>query len=80
MKTTVELPDRLLRQAKKVALKRRITFKELLTSALQREILPIEESQETVFKVGEDGMPYLPSRNVKVTSNTVADILDSEEY
>ena len=79
MKTTVELPDGLLKQAKQIALKRQITLKELLTKALQREISPIAEDEGSVFRVDEDGVPYLPSRNVTVTSHQVAEILDSED-
>jgi hypothetical protein len=38
MKTTVQLPDNLLRQAKRVAIKRRTTVKALLEQGLRRVI------------------------------------------
>lgn len=36
MKTTIELPEKLLRQAKAMAAKRGTTLKEIVTDALQR--------------------------------------------
>lgn len=38
MKTTVELPDSLLKKAKRVALERNQTLKDLMISALEREV------------------------------------------
>ncbi len=40
MKTTLELPDNLLLEAKAVAARRRTTFKAMIEHALRREIAP----------------------------------------
>ncbi len=79
MKTTVELPDALLRRAKTIALRRRISFKQLLTKALQREVYPQKTGNADIFKLDEDGLPYIPSRNKKVTDKQVAEILNTEK-
>lgn len=80
MKTTIELPEPLFRKAKETALRRRTTLKQLITKALEREVAPYPTADdESVFQVDEDGLPYLPARDVKVTNETVADIQDEEE-
>jgi hypothetical protein len=80
MKTTIELPDRLFRLAKQTALRRRTTLKALVTHAIQREVgLDSEETAATVFTVDEDGLPHLPARGVKVTSDQVGRLLEEEE-
>jgi len=78
MKTTIELPDNLLKKAKATALKRNTTLKELITKALQREITPYPKGEDTAFKLDESGLPYLPSRNVTVTNQIVAELLEEE--
>ena len=40
MKTTLDLPDELLIEAKAVAARRRITLKDMVAHALRREIMP----------------------------------------
>jgi len=45
MKTTIELPDALLSEAKKVALEQGCSLKSLLEVALQREIARLSENQ-----------------------------------
>lgn len=45
MKTTIELPDELLLEAKKIAVEQGCTLKSLLEVALQREIARHLESQ-----------------------------------
>jgi hypothetical protein len=58
MKTTLELPDELLSEAKAVAAKRRITLKELFTRALEKELRPLPKARkEEHFTVDEDGWP-----------------------
>jgi hypothetical protein len=61
MKTTIELPDDLLMQAKAVALRRHTTLKSVLEHALRREIL--EESTPSgaaeLFTLNEYGFPVL---------------------
>lgn len=53
MKTTVNLPDPLLEQARKQARRDGVTFKELLEVSLQREIERREREAGAPFRVGE---------------------------
>lgn len=70
MKTTVELPDGLLRAAKAMAASRGTTLKAIITHALEREVHDGDPPQG-VFEVDEDGLPHLPSRGARVTSELV---------
>ncbi len=80
MKTTIELPDHLFAEAKRAALRRRITLKALVTHALQREVgLDPDESGDDGFMVDEDGLPYLPARGVKITGELVGRLLEEED-
>lgn len=46
MRTTLELPDELLRKAKIAAVQRGTTLKELMTHALEREVeMPVETTK-----------------------------------
>ena len=51
MRTTLDLPDPLFRQAKKLALERKIPFRALVTEALRRVIK--EEAPRRRFKLTE---------------------------
>jgi len=79
MKTTVELPDRLLREVKSLAVRRRTTLKAILTHALEREVLCDHPATPTVFAVDDDGLPHLPRRGARVTGELVARLLDEED-
>ena len=79
MKTTIELPDTLFRQAKAIAIERRTTLKALITSALKREITPIIPTESDVYGVDEEGLPYIPSRGKRITNETINELLDSME-
>ena len=79
MKTTIELPDTLFREAKAAAVRRRTTLKALVTHALEREVYCGEGSDQAVFDVDEHGIPHLPSRGVRVTGEIVSQILDETE-
>ena len=80
MKTTIELRDNLLKKAKATALKRNTTLKELITKALQREITPYPEGENTTFKIDESGLPDLPNRNVTDTNQIVDELLEEEGF
>ncbi len=60
VKTTLELPDDLFVEAKKVAARRQITLKTLFTLALERE-LRTEDQQTTDahFEIDSHGWPIL---------------------
>ncbi len=77
MKTTIELPDDLLRAAKAVAARRGTTLKAILTHALEREVHD-GNSPSGRFDVDNDGLPHLPSRGVRVTGDLVSRLLDEE--
>jgi hypothetical protein len=52
MKTTVNLPDPLLDEARKAARRDGVTFKELLEVSLQREIERREREARAPFRLG----------------------------
>ena len=79
MKTTIELPDALFRDAKALAARRRTTLNAMITHALEREVRCDDQPSPTVFAIDEDGLPYLPARGVKVTSELVSRLLDEED-
>jgi hypothetical protein len=78
MKTTLDLPDDLLIEAKTVAARRRITLKAMIEHALRREIQPVESVLETPFVRGRDGVLRLPKRGERVTTEFVRQLMDEE--
>jgi len=78
MKTTIELPDALLRDAKAAAMSRRTTFAALVAHALERELRSARPSGVGAIVTDEDGMPCLPARGVRVTSSLVKRLMDEE--
>ena len=77
MKTTIELPDNLLRAAKAMAVRRGTTLKAIITHALEREVHD-GASTPAVFELDEDGLPHLPPRGARVTAEIVGRLLDEE--
>lgn len=58
MKTTLDLPDDLMIEAKATAARRRITLRELFTRALERDLQPSKPTdQDEEFIVDEAGWP-----------------------
>lgn len=55
MKTTVEIDDELLRQAKKTAIDRRITLRELVERGLRRELAPAPRPKRKIRWVNASG-------------------------
>ena len=78
MKTTLDLPDDLLIEAKTVAARRRITLKAMIVHALRREIQPAAAVSETPFVRGRDGALRLPKRGERVTTEFVRQLMDEE--
>lgn len=85
MKTTIELPDDLLIEAKQVAARRRTTLREMITRSLRREIGaeagPMRSPGECCER-GELGLPVLKKRRHRVTPEQVKRIgnqIESEE-
>lgn len=79
MKTTLELPDDLLIEAKAVAARRRTTLKAIIEHALRREIQPAPPpATDAPFVRGKDGVLRLPKRGVRVTTEFVRQLMDEE--
>ena len=85
MKTTIELPDSLLAEAKALAALRRTTLKAMITRALRREIAPaggLVSADAERYEVGPFGILRLRKRRVPTTLESVQaiqDQLDNEE-
>jgi hypothetical protein len=63
MKTTLDLPDDLLIEAKATAARRRMTLRELVTRALERDLRPVPPpTDDEYFTIDEDGWPVLKRR------------------
>jgi hypothetical protein len=86
MKTTLDLPDDLLIEAKAVAARRRTTLKDMVAHALRREIMPetaLSPSDGELYEVGPFGILRLRKRNVTVDENTIRELseeADKEEF
>lgn len=82
MKTTLELPDELLAEAKSVALRRRTTLKALFTRALERELRGgTDVSTPKRFQVDASGWPVLrrgQSHGTVVTEEWIQGLRESE--
>ena len=81
MKTTLELPDDLLSEAKAIAAKRRTTLKAMVEHALRREVA--SESHVTdadcAYDKDEHGIPSLKKRKgARVTSQAVYQLMEEE--
>ena len=57
---------------------RRTTLKALITHALEREVGHANAPSPAFFSVDADGIPYLPSRGVSVSSHTVHRLLEED--
>jgi hypothetical protein len=64
MKTTLDLPDELLIEAKAVAARRRTTLRAMVEHALRREIAPAQQlAVESPVEMNELGMLVLKKRD-----------------
>lgn len=84
MKTTIELPDALFHRAKVVAAQRATTMKQLLVTALERELAeppahkPVEltPEQQEIYEIDSFGIPVLKKRGVVVTNEMINQMRD----
>ncbi len=79
MKTTIELPDELLIEAKAVAARRRTTLKAMIENGLRREIVGNRSGEDkmTCYTIDELGMPVLKcDGDAKVSSEMVYRMLE----
>ena len=79
MKTTIDLPDELMTEAKAVAARRRTTLKAMMEHALRREVM-VEQAAtdpDAPFTIDEHGMPILKKTgNAVVTSEMIYRMMD----
>ncbi|MFK7850133.1 MAG: hypothetical protein AB8D78_04060 [Akkermansiaceae bacterium] len=86
MKTTLDLPEDLLIDAKAVAARRRTTLKEMVTHALHREIAPaadIRPEDTERYETGSFGIMRLKKRGAQISDQLIAEITeqgDQEEF
>lgn len=87
MKTTLDLPDDLLIEAKTLAVRRKTTLKALVESALRREIRPpaeVENPDPEKFEMGPLGFLVLkrkPGETITLEMiQSIQDELDEEEF
>ena len=84
MKTTLDIADDILIEAKLIATKRRTTLKALVEHALRREISPsdangIPTSVTSYLETGPRGLPQMKRLgNERVTSEDVYQLMDDE--
>ena len=87
MKTTLDLPDDLLMEAKTLAVRRRTTLKAVVESALRRELRPAAEivnPDPEKFEVGPLGFLVLkrkPGETITVDMvQAIQNQIDDEEF
>ena len=79
MKTTIELPNDLLLQAKAIAVKRKTTLKSMIEHALRRELheaAPLPEASK-IYTYNEYGFPVLKregDRKPVITNDLISKI------
>ena len=82
MKTTLELPDELMIEAKIVAARRRTTLKALFEHALRREIQPASKgaaTEKNLIEIGPNGVPRLKRRGEAfITSEMIRGMMEAE--
>ncbi len=82
MKTTIELPDDLLIEAKAAAARRRTTLKDMITHALRREIGAVSEPgprDTDRLEAGPFGILRLKPRGGPITDAMVRKLQDSAD-
>jgi len=85
MKTTLDLPDHLLIEAKAVAARRRTTLKDMVTRSLRREIgipeMPTALPSDSPFEIGELGYLVIKKRpgSSPVTPDAIRVVQDEIE-
>ena len=82
MKTTLDLPDDLLIEAKAVAARRRTTLKDMVAHALRREIMPeieLRPADAELYEVGSFGILRLRKRGVTVDENLIQKLTEEAD-
>jgi hypothetical protein len=79
MKTTIELPDELLTEAKAAAARRRTTLKAMIEHALKRELRQNQPAADSdaCFSIDRHGLPvFKKSGDTVVTSELVYHLME----
>ena len=77
MKTTLDLPEDLLAEAKTVAARRRTTLRAMVEHALRREIMPSSQPvADSPFELNDLGMLVLKHRREGITLETIRALQD----
>ena len=81
MKTTIELPDDLLIEAKAAAARRRTTLKAMIEHALRRELRQDElakaAEESKCFTIDENGLPVITKTgDTPLTSERVYEMME----
>lgn len=84
MKTTIEIPDALHRQARRKALEEGTTLKELILTSLQKALRgpapEISVPPKAHFAVDEEGWPVLKRKGgKKITEALLQELRDEED-
>jgi hypothetical protein len=81
LKTTLDLPDDLLMEAKTLAVRRKTTLKAIVEAALRREIRPaaeLENPDPEKYELGPFGILSLKKRGDGLTEAQVQHLIDHQ--
>ncbi len=80
MKTTLEIEDQLLIQAKTVAAQRRTTLRAIVEHALRREVQTEVPDQGSFIAYSKEGIPYYKGKDDGrvVTSEQIYQLMEEE--
>ncbi len=81
MKTTLDLDDDLLIEAKTTAVRRRTTLKAIVEHALRRELQPFAETERFEndhYEIGPFGILSLKKRGKPLTNDAIQHLIDSQ--
>ncbi|HMO50156.1 MAG TPA: hypothetical protein PKE26_05485 [Kiritimatiellia bacterium] len=73
MRTTIDMPDQLVRRAKSVMAKRGITFRSLVIDALEQAL---EETPGKPFVLRDASAGYTANRRQRISSQTINQTID----
>jgi len=75
MRTTVDLPDRLFREAKMAAAGRGVSLKELITRALERDLGRFDGRREKPARIRLPIVPSARRKRLRISNEEIEDLL-----